>query len=168
MPGPLMIYAGQESGARKWPSLFEPDPVDWGSYGLTDFLKAVARLKKHPAQLSGAFYVLADEPCTQVAWGSMLEDGRLAPVGGGTTLYGVFNVLGVEGEVAVQLPDGEYTDLLTSATARVAGGRVAVPGSALVLEVAEPFHAELWKSPLLDVSLHVEVLGDSDDQNPDP
>jgi hypothetical protein len=163
VPGPLMIYAGQESGARKWPSLFEPDPVAWGERELSGFVSAVARLKKHPAQQHGAFWVLADEPCIQLCWGSPLRDGRLAPVHqGGAGLYGVFNVGGVDAQVPVQLPDGDYPDLLSGTTITVTGGRVDVPASALVLEFDEPFPAEMWKSALLDVFLHVEVLGDGD------
>ena len=162
-PGPLMIYAGQEAGARKWPSLFEPDPVAWGDYELSGFVSTVAGLKKHPAQRSGAFWVLADEPCIQIAWSSMLDGGRLAPVtDGGHGLYGVFNVGAVAGPVPVQLPDGDYTDLLSAAAVTVTGGHVDAPGSAFVLEFGEPFPVELWKSALLDVSLHVEVLGDAD------
>ena len=162
-PGPLMIYAGQEAGARKWPSLFEPDPVAWGDYELSGFVSAVASLKKHPAQLDGAFWVLADEPCIQVAWSSMLDGGLLAPVTeDGTGLYGVFNVGGAVGRVPVQLPDGDYTDLLSAAVVTVTGGQVDAPGSAVVLEFGEQFPVELWKSALLDVSLHVEVLGDTD------
>ena len=163
VPGPLMIYAGQEAGARKWPSLFEPDPVGWGDFELADFVGAVARLKKHPAQRSGGFWVLADEPCIQVAWAGMPADGWLAPVpDGGLALYGVFNVAGVEDDLAVQLPDGRYTDLLTGTPVTVTGGRLPAPDSAVVLELAEPFSADLWKSALLDVFLHVEVLGDPD------
>ena len=159
VPGPLMIYAGQESGARKWPSLFEPDPVAWGEYELAGFVRAVAGLKKHPAQRGGSFWVLADEPCIQLAWGSATDDGQLAPMGD-AGLCGVFNVGAVTGRVPVQLPDGEYADLLTGASVTVAGGEVDAPGSAFVLEFAEPFAMEPWKSALLDVSLHVEVLGD--------
>jgi hypothetical protein len=163
VPGPLMIYAGQEAGARKWPSLFEPDPVRWGDYELADFVGAVARLKKHPAQRTGAFWVLADQPCIQVAWATMLADGRLGPVeDGGVSMYGVFNVAGVDDDVAVQLADGRYLDLLTGKTVTVRGGRVPAPDSAIVLEVTEPFGADLWKSALLDTFLHVEVLGDPD------
>ena len=163
VPGPLMIYAGQEAGARKWPSLFEPDPVAWGDYELSPFVSAVARLKKHPAQRAGSFWVLADEPCIQIAWSSMVADGRLAPAtDGGTGLYGVFNVGGVGGRVPVQLPDGEYADMLSATTIAVDGGQAEVPTSAVVLEFGEPFPVELWKSALLDVSLHVEVLGDPD------
>lgn len=95
--GPLMFYAGQESAARKWPSLFEPDPVQWGDYELADHLTAVAALEKHPAQRGGALLILADEPCVQMAWGA--ADGeRFGPVAEGAGLYGVFDVAGAPGD----------------------------------------------------------------------
>ncbi len=157
--GPLLIYAGQESGLRKWPSLFEPDPVQWGHYELSDFLGTLARLKKHPAMRTGEFWILADEPCIQFAWG-LLEDQRLVPVSGVSGLYGVFNVASCSENLPVQLPDGEYRDLLGGSTISVVEGTIPVPESALVLEFGESFAAKLWKTPLLDVFLHVEELGD--------
>ena len=51
--GPLMIYAGQESGARKRPSLFDIDRVDWADYPLQEFIRKVTVLKKPPAQRDG-------------------------------------------------------------------------------------------------------------------
>ncbi|HWS56926.1 MAG TPA: alpha-amylase family glycosyl hydrolase [Actinotalea sp.] len=157
--GPLMVYAGQESGARRWPSLFEPDPVDWGGYELTGFVRALAGLTKHPAQLEGQFWVLADEPCVQLAWG-LLEGDLITPVPGGPGLYVVANVAAAGGEVAVQLPDGEYRDRLGGGTVTVRGGTLPAPAAAVVLEFAAPFTARRWQSPLLDVFLHVEVLGE--------
>lgn len=157
--GPLMIYAGQESGARRWPSLFEPDPVEWGDYELTGFLRTLADAKKHPAVRTGEFWVLADEPWIQVAWG-LLDGERLTPVPGGPGLYGVFNVASAAGSVPVQLADGEYRDLLSGAAVTVADGAVPAPDAALVLEFGEPFAVTRWESPLLDVFLHVETLGD--------
>lgn len=157
--GPLMVYAGQESGAQRWPSLFEPDPVAWGERELAGFIRALARLKKHPALAHGEFFVLGDEPCVQVAWGAHRE-GRLEPTDGGTSLLALANVGGHEGTVDVQVPDGGYTDLISGEAVTVEGGRMPAPGSAVVLEVATPYAATLWRSSLLDVFLHVEVLGD--------
>jgi hypothetical protein len=159
--GPLMVYAGQESGARRWPSLFEPDPVEWGDYELTGFLRTLAGLKKHRAVREGEFWVLADTPCIQLAWG-LLDGGNLTPVPGSPGLYGVFTVEPVAGPVPVQLPDGAYRDVLSGATVTVADGAVPAPESAFVLEFAAPFAAARWESPLLDVFLHVETLGDEE------
>jgi hypothetical protein len=156
--GPFMIYAGQESAARAWPTLFDPAPVEWGDYGLTPFLQSLTALKKHEAQQLGDFWVLADEPFVQAAWAHP-AGGQLAPVGA-AGLYGVFNVGGARSRAAVQLPDGRYDDLLSGERLEVVNGRMPVPGPAVIVEVAAPFAATLWRSTLLDVFLHVEVLGD--------
>lgn len=157
--GPLMLYAGQESGTARWPTLFEPDPVEWGDYGLTGFLTTLARLKKHVAVRTSELWVLDDEPCVQLAWGA-LDGDRLTPPADGPGLYGICNVARAEGPVPVQLPDGEYSDLLGGGTVTVADGAVAAPESAVILEFAQPFDARRWQTNLLDLFLHVEVLGD--------
>ncbi len=157
--GPFMIFAGQESAARRWPSLFEPDPIQWGSYELTDFITALTRLKKHPALTEGAFVVLDDDPCVQLAWGSP-RHGRLTPPPSGTGLYGVFNVDAATPRLPVQLPDGEYADLLGGGTVVVSGGAIDPPQSAVILQFGEPFGFRRWQTPLMDLFLHVEALGD--------
>lgn len=158
-PGPLMVYAGQESGARTWPHLFERDPVAWGDRELTRFIAALAALKKHPAQRSGSFRVLADEPVVQLAWGTQLE-GVVAPVADGPALLAVCNVGSASAPVAVPLADGRYRDLISGEPVTVVAGRLAAPEAAVVLESGEPMPVAGWRTPLLDVFLHVEVLGD--------
>lgn len=157
--GPFMIFAGQEAAARRWPSLFERDPIDWGSYELTGFITALTRLKKHPAMAEGAFVVLGDEPCVQLAWGSP-RHGRLAPPPSGTGLYGVFNVAAAAPRVPVQLPDGSYPDLLGGGEVVVSGGAMDAPESAVVLPFRDAFGFRRWQTPLMDLFLHVEALGD--------
>lgn len=157
--GPFMIFAGQESAVRRWPSLFERQPIEWGSYELTGYLATLARLKKHPAMAEGAFLVLADEPCVQIGWGSPSQ-GRLAPTPSGTGLYGVFNVEAAGPRVPVQLPDGSYPDLLGGGRVEVAGGAIDPPASAVILEFTTAFTATRWQTPLMDLFLHVEALGD--------
>ena len=66
--GPFMIYAGQESAARAWPSLFDRAPVEWGEYALTEFLRTLTACTKHEAMRLGDFWVLDDEPLVQAAW----------------------------------------------------------------------------------------------------
>ncbi len=157
--GPFMVYAGQESGARRWPTLFEPDPVEWGDRSLTGFITAVAALKKHPAVMAGGFRVVADEPAAMVAWGS-LSDDRVGPVPDGPGLLAVCNVVAHQGDVAVPLPDGRYRDIVGGQLVDVVGGRIPAPRDAVVLEFTDTLTAPAWTSSLLDVFLHVEYLGD--------
>ena len=156
--GPFMIYAGQESAADAWPTLFERAPVTWGEFSLAPFLRSLAELKKHAAVREGEFWILADEPLVQAAWASPAGD-RLAPVGP-SGLYGIFDVTDAGGPANVQLPDGQYRDLISGGLVDVDGGAADLPGPAVILEFAEPFVASLWRTPLLDVFLAVEQLGD--------
>ncbi len=136
--GPFLIYAGQEAGAWRTPSLFESDPIRWGDLGLEPFLRRLARLKKDPAVGSGTFVVVGDEPAAQAAW--LHADG---------SLYGVFNVAGGRRDVAVQVPDGEYVDALTDEPVTVAAGRLAMPVDAAILRVPGRPEVVGWAAPLL-------------------
>jgi Alpha amylase, catalytic domain/Bacterial Alpha amylase C-terminal domain len=157
--GPFMIYAGQEAAATAWPELFEKVPVRWGDLSLAPFLRTLAHLKKHPAVRSGEFWILADEPHVQAAWAAPAGD-RVSPVGE-SGLYGIFDVSARGAAAQVQLPDGDYRDLLSGVSVRVSGGAAELPGPAAVLEFSEPFSPVLWRTPLLDVFLAVEELGDT-------
>ncbi len=157
--GPFMIYAGQESGARRWPTLFDPDPVEWGERSLTGFLTAVAALKKHPAQRTGGWRVISDEPTVQVAWGAVAGE-QVGPVLDAPGLLAVCNVGAISGDVAVPLRDGWYRDLVGGQVVDVANGRIPAPGDAVVLEFSDTITAPAWRSTLLDVFFHVEELGD--------
>ena len=134
LPGPFMLYAGQESGASKLPELFERDPIAWGDYGLTGFFR---RLTAVVAARSGVWRVVASEPVVQLAWSG--------PDGG---LLGIFDIAGA-GEAQVALPDGAYEDLY-GAQVQVAGGAVRLPGPATVLRYGGQRGFQHQYSPLLD------------------
>lgn len=129
--GPFFVYAGQESLETNRTSLFDIDKVNWGDYALTDLITRLNALKKDPAQLHGLLTFLAADPCIQAAW-----------THGEESLYGVFNVSGASGEVSVQLPDGDYTDLLSDAVVSVRNGRCVLPASAFIVRFAasQPLH----------------------------
>ena len=137
--GAFLIYAGQEAGVTHTPSLFDVDKVEWGNYILQPFLARLAQLKKDPAQMEGEFMLLEAEPAIQAAW--------QCPSGG---LYGVFNVAASEGQVAVRLPDGVYSDLLSDTSVEVGAGQVPLPGSALIVRYETEVESRLFYSTLLD------------------
>jgi hypothetical protein len=137
--GAFLVYGGQESAAQHTPSLFDIDKVAWGGYELQTFLTRLAQLKKDPALASGQFVALAAEPAVQAAW--------CAPE---ANLYGVFNVNAAVGEVEVQLPDGDYRNMLGSTTVRVAHRRTPLPDSAVILRYGDSPPLEPFYSDLLD------------------
>lgn len=137
--GAWMIHAGQEAGARKTPSLFERDPIDWNGYRLQPWLARLARLKKHPAQMDGRFVVIADEPVIQAVW--QHSSG---------ILYGMFNVGAQHGEVEVRLADGRYIDLLTDHALDVQEGRIRLPETAWIVSGPAAAGFKAFYSELLD------------------
>lgn len=137
--GAFLIYGGQESAATHTPSLFEKDKVEWGSYELQPFLTKLAKLKKEPAQIEGHLTYLSSEPAIQAVW----EHPN-------SSLYGVFNVSGEEGSLLVELPDGEYPDLLTGTPVRVQEGQMELPAGAAILRYGARFPLKPLYSELLD------------------
>lgn len=148
LPGPFMLYAGQESGVERWPELFERDPIEWGDYPLTGF---VQRLTAVLAARSGNWRVVASAPVVQLAWSD--TDGGL---------LGLFDVAG-QGHAAVDLPDGEYENLYGEPVA-VVNGAAALPGPAVVLryEGARGYEHEFTR--LLDTFYQVELGDDLDNE----
>jgi len=140
--GAFLIYGGQETAARRTPSLFESDKIEWGDYELQPFLTRLTTMKKDPALIEGQFILLSSEPAVQAAWQHPEA-----------SLYGVFNVSGAAGEVKVHLPDGEYPDLLSDTSVTVKEGKITLPESAVILRSGEVRQLKLFFSELLDHKL---------------
>jgi glycosidase len=138
--GAFLVYAGQESGGRHTPSLFERDPVEWGDRGLQDFLTRLSKLKKADGPSSGRFVLIGAEPAAQAAW-----------TGPASGLYGVFNLdAGGAGSVPVKLPDGVYHDALNDGEVRVRSGRIGMPESAVIIRFEEASAFKPFDSTLMD------------------
>ena len=122
--GAFLIYAGQETGTDKLPSLFEIEPITWpkGTPPLSDFLARLSALKKDLAT-EGAFDILTRDTHIQARWRHK------------SSLYGIFNLRGITGSVPVELPDGTYTNLLNDASVIVVGGHVDIPPEPVIVRV---------------------------------
>ena len=140
--GAFLVYAGQESAATRTPSLFDPDPVQWGEYELQGWLTRLIALKREPAMKRGRFTVSATEPVVVASWESRAG-----------CLLGLFNVESSTSEVASGLPDGEYEELLSGRTVAVRNGRIKAPVSAMVVRYARATGRGWFYSDLLDYSV---------------
>jgi hypothetical protein len=137
--GPFLIYAGQESGTKHTPSLFDIDRVDWSDYSLQPFLCRLTRLKKDPAQVKGKFVIMQADPAIQAAWEYP-----------GMSLYGIFNTSGKAGYIMVNLSDGTYRDILNDGQLTVRGGKALLPETAAIIRYADPLVLRPAYSELLD------------------
>ena len=54
---------------------------------------------------------------------------------GGKTLAGVFCLRGEAGAIAVDLPDGQYRDLISGGVVEIRAGRLGVDGEPVIFEV---------------------------------
>ncbi len=128
--GAWLIYAGQEAASPIKPSHFDKDPIPWGAYELSDFIRKLAGLKKLPAVEHGTLLWLASKPVIQAVWFDPAE-----------SLVGIFNTAAVKGEIPTSIPDGTYQDLLSGEDLIIEEGRLKAPLSAYV------FTCRLTKRP---------------------
>jgi hypothetical protein len=137
--GPFLIYAGQESGTKHAPSIFDIDKVDWGDYSLQPFITRLTKLKKDPAQVEGEFIVIQADPAIQAVWARPEKN-----------LYGIFNTSGKAGYIMVSLPDGTYRDILNDGQVTVRGGKLLLPEAAAIVRYSQPIMLHPAYSELLD------------------
>jgi hypothetical protein len=137
--GAFLIYSGQEAAATHTASLVKSDKIEWGNYELQPYLTQLVRIKKDPALIEGQFILLSGEPAVQATWQHPKD-----------SLYGVFNVSGATGNVEVELPDGDYLDLLSETKITVQNRHIPLPESAAILRSGEAHQFKPIFSELLD------------------
>lgn len=141
--GAFLIYAGQESGASHAPSLFDIDKIIWADYSLQDWLRKLLSIKKMNVFRSGEQIFLSAEPAIQAVFAKE-----------NTCLYGIFNVHNLNQDIPTQLPDGQYTDLITEESISVNNGIVKLHNkSALIFEVDPNLTFEQLKFQLLEFNI---------------
>lgn len=124
--GLTLLYAGQEVEATHTPSLFEKDAVDWNTaHDISPFLHKLYEIKKHPLLTDSSYCVQA------LAHDIVLATHRK----GGKKLVGVFSLRGEAGLLPVDLPDGQYRDLLAGGIVEVRAGRLGICGEPMIFEV---------------------------------
>lgn len=112
--GTLLLYGGQETGTAQLPDLFEKDPIDWShDEDLTLLLQRLQRFKREAAVREGSYHLKA-APGSETVIGSY----RL----GNERLTGIFSLDGKAANVAVDLPDGVYRNLLDEQEYQVGEG----------------------------------------------
>ncbi len=121
--GMTLLYAGQEALCEHTPSLFDRDPVCWQTgQDLTPLLRKLGEIKKDPMLADSSYRVQA------------LPRDILCAVhqAGGRRLVGVFSTRGESGPVSVDVPDGQYTDLLGGGCVEVRAGQLSCKGRPVI------------------------------------
>lgn len=125
--GMTLIFGGQERSCVHLPSLFDRDPVDWGSApDRTPQLRRLAELKRHPLLTDSSYHVEALE-------GDIL---RATHQRGDRRLIGLFTLRGTHRAVTVDAPDGVYENFADGGRVEVKQGKARVSGTPLIFEVS--------------------------------
>jgi len=140
--GPYLLYAGQESGCFDTPSLFDITPIENSSQCLAPLIKKLSQLKKHHHRRYGELWILLGSPAIVAAWQSK--------TGG---LLGIFNVQNKTGNIKIPLPNGDYTNLLSTELnstpiVSVSGNLIPIPKLASILEYSNPVPLKELASPI--------------------
>jgi glycosidase len=123
--GMPLLFGGQEVSEPHRPDLFGKDPVNWDAgEDLSDLMKTLAQIKRHPLMTDSAYCVQARP--ADVLTATHEKDGK--------RLVGIFFV-GESRSVQVDIPDGQYRDLVSGKVISVVGGILSTGGEPCVLAI---------------------------------
>ena len=123
LKGTTLLYAGQEFSDPHQPSLFEREPIDRSGRDLSPLLRRLAEIKRTAFAPDDWFLAAADDE-KKIA---VLRRG-----GGRGQSIGVFPLGGRGGEVPLDVPDGDYEELIGGGTVSVKNGRICCPDRPLI------------------------------------
>lgn len=126
LKGTTLLYAGQEFSDAHCPSLFEREPIDRSGRDQSARLRRLSELKRTVLAPDDWFFAAADD-ARQIA---LLQRGGAR----GRTL-GVFPLSGQGGEIALDVPDGVYGELLSGGTVTVENGGLLCGTAPLLFRV---------------------------------
>lgn len=123
--GAMLIYAGQEFKAKRTPSLFEIDKIDFldETKELNDLLHRVCHLRKDELFQTGIFKVYLQQK----------EVAVLSYENAMSIAYGIFNLGNVKGEINLNLKDGLYQNILYPNQVKVTKGNLKLTDKPMIL-----------------------------------
>lgn len=124
--GATLLYGGEERSDRHQPSLFARDPVNWTGRDVSALLTRLAQIKRAELPVDGWFSAEArDESHAVIA-----RRG-----GGGREVLGVFSLKGRALDLELELPDGNYRDMISGGEVLVRGGRLRTDGQPMIFRL---------------------------------
>ena len=128
LKGATLLYGGQEFGNEYRPSLFEREVFSRNTgINISDLLARMARIKKQELSAEDHFWGWADD---------RHDIAVLNRSSGRTKRLGVFSLKGKMAMVAVDFPDGTYTNLVDDERITIRGGKLVCKGKPIILSTA--------------------------------
>lgn len=126
LKGTTLIYAGQEYADTHLPSLFEKEPINRATgHDLSALMQRLYTIKRDCFGHSDWFWSETDDE-TSLA---ICERG-----GGGRRFVGIFPLCAKAQECTVNVPDGDYKELIYGGTVSVRGGKLCCDGTPLIFQ----------------------------------
>ena len=125
LKGSTLLYAGQEYRNEHIPSLFDKDVIlrDPGS-DITPWLQKMYAIKREVLSCRDHFLAKADDK-NDIA--ILLRDDNKS------VKLGIFSLTGNAAEVAVEAPDGCYTDHISGNNVCIKNGKLTVTGQPIII-----------------------------------
>lgn len=125
--GMTLLYAGQEVCAEHHPSLFDRDTVEWNTgKDLSAYLRRLGEIKKLP-QFADSWYEVRSLPHEVIC---------AVHRSGGLQLVGVFSLRGECSLVTVDVPDGQYSNLIDGSKVEVYTGKLSSKGDPIIIQTS--------------------------------
>ncbi len=124
--GTTLVYAGQEMENTVCPSLFEVDLVDWNTgKDLSPLLKKLYEVKQDEIFAKGVYELKGIDELDTVV-GSYRMTGR--------RILGVFSLKNKPGFLEIDLPDGNYENIITGENVVVENGKIDTAMAPVIIE----------------------------------
>ena len=123
LKGTTLLYAGQEFSCTHQPSLFEKEVFPRTGRDIGALLSRLAAVKKEALGETDAFLARADDDSAIAVMERFGKESRAV---------GVFSLRGEEGTVELEVPDGEYDELIRGGRVLVKNGQVFCSGEPII------------------------------------
>lgn len=126
LKGTALIYAGQEVENDHQPSLFDIDKVDWNAGKDISYLfKQLYSIKKNTLMRDGQYHLEANDS-KNIVTVTYKDDTNF--------LIGIFSLKGDSGAVPVEIPDGEYYNILDGEKVKVINSEIKCSGKPIIIQ----------------------------------
>ena len=126
LKGAILLYAGQEKENCRRPDLFNRDPVNWSAgTDMSSFLASLNRIRKAHLHPDDLFFAEGND-ASEIA---VCQRDNLV-----TRKIGVFSLRGHSDDIAVNAPDGTYTNLIDQSPVCVRKGLLHSDGMPVIFD----------------------------------
>ncbi|WP_298842532.1 alpha-amylase family glycosyl hydrolase [Clostridium sp.] len=126
--GCTLLYAGQEAQAVTTPSLFDTDKINWDGIkeDFVELLKTLGVIKKKEIMAKGYYEICTCDDKDVILASYLMKNKKL---------IGIFNVGKEQGEINLDVADGEYINIIDGTLVEVMQGKLSLKNKIIIFEI---------------------------------